>query len=342
VADLIPRNAPAPVQTMMQLIYGEMLTQAVHAAARLGLADLVAKAPATAAELALATKTHAPSLARLLGYLASLGVFAEDATGRYVQTPLSDTLRSDHPQSVRGAAILMGCDLIWKPLGALCDAITTGRPAFEVAFGTTFFDYLSTRPADAAVFNAGMTSMSSLEAQAVVALYDFSPFTRIVDVGGGHGALLSGILTANPKLRGVLFDLPAVVAGATSLPTGPLASRCEIIGGDFFQDVPAGADAYLIRVVLHDWIDDDAVRILASCRRAIRPDGKLILVESVIQPPNRPDLARLNDFTMLALTPGGRERTEPEFRELLRRAGFAMTRVIPTGGITSIVESQPV
>jgi hypothetical protein len=164
----------------------------------------------------------------------------------------------------------------------------------------------------------------------------------MVDVGGGQGALLYGILSANPKLRGVLFDLPSVAASAASLRNGPIAGRCEIVGGDFFQGVPEGADAYLMRVVIHDWNDEDALKILRNCRSAIATHGKLVLVESILKPPNQRDVGRFNDLTMLVLAPGGRERTEPEFTELLRAAGFSLTRVIPATPLTSIIESRPV
>jgi hypothetical protein len=187
-----------------------------------------------------------------------------------------------------------------------------------------------------------MTSISSVELPQIVAAYDFSAFDRIVDVGGGAGALLHGILSANPKLRGVLFALPSVVAGADRLRSGSLAARCEIVGGDMFQSVPEGADAYLMRVVIHDWSDEDALKILKNCRKAILAHGKLLLVDSVLKPINQPDPGRFNDMSMLALTAGGRERTEDEFGDLLQQAGFKLDRVIPATGLTSIVEAQPV
>jgi SAM-dependent methyltransferase len=326
---------------MLQLILGFMATPAISVAATLGIADLVAETPRTAEELTQATNTHGPSLRRLLHFLTSLGVFAEDAAGRYRQTPLSETLRSDHPLSFRGSAILFGSEFIWRPWGDLRVTIATGQPAFNLVFGTTFFDYLAAHPDDAANFNAAMTSGSLVELPQILAAYDFSHFERIVDVGGGQGALLQGILSANPKVRGVLVDLPSVVAGAAALLSGAIAERCEVVGGDFFQEVPQGADAYVMRVVVHDWNDEDALKILRNCRRAIRPDGKLLLIESVLKPPNEPDPGSFNDLTMLVVAPGGKERTEAEFRSLLREAGFSLMRVIPATGLTSIIESQP-
>jgi hypothetical protein len=332
---------PPPSAQMFQFILSLMIPQAIHVAAKLGIADIVAKTPATVDELATATKSNAPSLDRLLKFLSSLGIFSEDASGKYQQTPRSDTLRKDHPQSVRGAAILFGSGILWRAFGELSATIAAGQPAFNHVFGTSFFEYLGAHPEDATIFNAAMTSISSVELPLIVAAYDFSGLERVVDVGGGEGALLHGILSANPKLRGVLFDLPSVVAGAASLRNGSIAERCEIVGGDFFQAVPEGADAYLMRVVIHDWNDEDALKILKNCRRAIPAHGKLLLVESVLKPPNEPDLGKFNDLIMLVVAPGGRERTEAEFTDLLRKAGFALTRVIPATGITSIVESRP-
>ena len=332
----------SPSAQMFQIILGMMTPQAIHVAAKLGIADIVSKTPRTADELAAATNSHAPSLHRLLKFLASVGVFSEDATGRYQQTPLSDTLRSDNPVSLRGAFVAFGSAFLWRAFGELSATIATGQPAFNHVFGTSFFEYLAEHPEDAAAFNAAMSATSTTELPAIVAAYDFSQFESLVDVGGGGGALLHGILLANPKLRGVLFDQPSVVAGATPLLAGSIAPRCEVIGGDFFQTVPAGADGYLMRVVIHDWNDDDALKILRNCRHAIRDNGRLLLVESVLKPPNQPDPGRFNDLTMLVVAPGGRERTDAEFRELLRSAGFSMLRVIPATGLTSIIESEPV
>jgi hypothetical protein len=333
---------PPPATQMSQSIFSLMIPQAIHVAAKLGIADIVAKAPAPVEELAAATKSNAPALNRLLRFLASIGIFAEDAAGKYQQTPLSDTLRSEHPQSLRSAAILFGSGILWRAYGELSKTIADGQPAFNHVFGTSFFEYLGAHSEDAAIFNAAMTSISGAELPAIIAAYDYAGFDRIVDVGGGQGALLHGILTANPKPRGVLFDLPSVVAGAGPLRNGQIAERCEIIGGDFFQAIPEGADLYLTRAVIHDWNDADALKILKNCRRAIPAHGRLLLVESVMKPANQPDFGKFNDLTMLALAPGGKERTEAEFAELLQASGFSLTRVIPVTPLMSIMESMPI
>jgi hypothetical protein len=323
---------------VMQLLWpGALAAQVIHVAARLALADLVADGPKTAAELAAATSTDGPSLGRFLRALTSLGIFAEDAEGRYRQTALSDTLRRDHPESIRHWAMMLGARFVWEPCAELHEAIRTGQPAFERIYRSPFFEYLAEHPDDAAVFNAAMSSLPAYIA-AVVGAYDFSGFARIVDVGGGHGALLAGILSAHPHVRGVLYDLPAVVAGASAVRSGPIVDRCEIVGGDFFDGVPAEADAYLLSGIIHDWNDEAALKILKNCRRALAPDGRLLLLETVLTPSSDP-ARRLMDLLMMVLT-GGRERTESEFRSLLRNAGFSLTRVISTKG-ASIIESRP-
>jgi hypothetical protein len=324
------------MQLMRLLWPGAMAVQAIHVAARLGLADLVVRGPKTVMELAEATRTHGPSLGRLLRALTNLGIFVEDPDGRYSQTALSEALRTDHPQSMRPLAMMLGAGFVWKPSGELDVTIRTGQPAFEHVYGAQFFTHLAEHPDDAAVFNAAMSSLPAY-ITAIVDAYDFSKFERLVDIGGGHGALLVGILTANPRLRGVLYDLPGVVAGASVPPT--VADRLEIVAGDFFEVAPAGADAYVLKGIIHDWNDASGVAILKNCRRAIRPEGRLFILDNVLTPSSDPASA-LMDVLMMVLT-GGRERTESEFRSLLREAGFSLENIIPTAG-ASILESRPV
>jgi len=329
----------SPSMQMMQILWpGAMAVQAIHVAARFGLADLVAGGPKSIKELAEATHTDGSSLGRLLRALTSLGIFAEDATGRYQQTALSDTLRSDHPKSIRPSAMMLGAHFIWKPTGALEETVRTGQPPFERVFGAPFFEYIAGHSDDAAVFNAAMSSSPDYLA-AIARAYGFSRFERIVDVGGGHGLLLAAILSSNPRLCGVLYDLPAVVAGASAPRQEPISQRCEIIGGDFFKEVPGGADAYILKGIIHDWNDEAALKILENCRHAIQPDGRLLIVDAVLTPSTDPAPA-LMDMLMMVLT-SGRERTEPEFRSLLQEAGFSMVQVIRTARV-SMIESRPV
>jgi SAM-dependent methyltransferase len=333
-----PRSAGSPpsMQLMWLLWPGAMTVQAIHVAAKLGVADLVAAGPKTVLELAEATRTHGPSLGRLLRAPTSLWIFVEDPEGRYRQTALSDLLRTDHPQSMRPFAMMLGAGFFWRPSGELDVTIRTGQPAFEHVYGAQFFKHLAEHPDDAAVFNAAMSSLP-VYITAIVDAYDFSKFERIVDIGGGHGALLFAILTSNPRVHGVLYDLPGVVTGA-SVPS-TVADRLEIVAGDFFEAVPAGADAYLLKGIIHDWNDASAAAILNNCRRAIRPDGRLFIVDTVLISSSDPASA-LMDMLMMVLT-RGRERTESEFRFLLREAGFSLVNVIPTAR-HSILECRPV
>jgi hypothetical protein len=329
----------SPSMQMMQMLWpGPIAVQAIYVAAKFALADLVASGPKSVKELAEATHADASSLGRLLRALASLGIFAEDSTGRYRQTALSDTLRSDHPESLRPLAMMLGTHFMWRPCGALDEAVRTGQPSFEHAYGAPFFDYMATHPDDAAVFNAAMSSSPDYLA-AIVEAYDFSRFQQIVDVGGGHGLLLARILSANPRLRGVLYDLPNVVSGASAVQQPPISRRCEIVGGDFFQSVPAGADAYVFKGVIHDWNDEAALTILTNCRRAIHEEGRLLLLEAVLTPSTAAGTA-LMDLLMMVLT-SGRERTESEFQTLLQQSNFSIVRVIRDGRV-SIIECRPV
>lgn len=328
------------VGRMFHMLNGFGTTQAVSVAARLGIADLIVESPKNADELAIATKTHGPSLRRLLRFLAGHKIFEEDANGRYRNTPASNVLRSDHPGSVRAVAIMQGAPFIWRPWGELYEVIVTGEPSFDRIYGDSFFSHLASDAGDNATFDAAMTVGALGGLTVIPRAYDFSRFERIVDVGGGQGALLDGILRENPRLRGVLVDLPAVVAGASGLSTGPARDRCEIVAADFFVSLPRGADAYLIKSVLHNWSDEYAVKILKNCRQAIRPDGTLLVVERILKPPNEPDDSAFMDLNMM-LVHGGRERTETDFGALLHDAGFSMTRVIAIPAAWSIIEAKP-
>src|SRR5438128_12160266 len=323
---------------VMDLIWpGAFVVQSIHVVARLGIADVLGPEPRTADELAEAAQVDAPSLKRILRALTTLGVFAEDTDGRFRHTDMSQTLRAGHPESVRAWALMLGAHFVWRPLGDLYESVRTGTPGFSRLYGERFFEWVKTHPEDGAVFNDAMTSGSARRLPAVLAAYDFSCFERIVDVGGGHGPLLAGLLAVNSKARGVLYDLPNVVTGAEALCAPHIAERCEIVGGDFFESVPADGDAYILSRVIHDWDDASALKILGNCRRAIRSDGRLLLLEGVAKPPNEPDPNKFLDVWVIGS--GGYERTEAEYRALLHRSGFALARVVPTGGPSALLES---
>jgi SAM-dependent methyltransferase len=305
----------------------------------LAVFDALRDRPKTAREVAEATESHEPALRRLLRFLTAVDLLAEDGSGRFSLTALGEMLRSDHPQSARPLAVFYGEPFMWGAWGDLYQSVKTGKPGFELVHGETFFDYLARRSAEAAVFNAAMTSASAIDLPVILNAYDFSGFSKIVDVGGGHGALLQAILERCPHAAGVLCDQPSVLAGADELKHSDVAARCELAGADIFQSVPAGGDAYILKRVLHDWSDAEAVQILQNCRRAIVPGGKLLVMETVVKPSNQPDQAKWMDLNMLVLL-SGRERTAEEFAELYAKAGFRLTRVIPAARL-SIVEGVP-
>jgi SAM-dependent methyltransferase len=316
---------------------GIIAAQAIHVATKLRIPDLLASGPKTIAELASDSGAHAPTLERLLRALSSLDMIARTSDGRFCNTLLTEVLRADHPQSQREAALFLPAAFLWRPLGDLYESVRTGEPTFQSIFGQRFFEYLATHPDDAAVFNAVMTQGIAWTTPALLAAYDFSRFDRLVDVGGGEGALLRDILSATPGLCGVLFDLPQVVSRAAEILTADIATRCQIVGGDFFDSVPEGADAYILKGVIHDWPDEDAARILRNTRRAIRPGGTLLLIEGIADSTVR----HVGLMELLMLVIGGRERTEADFRSLLSVTGFALTRIIPTEA-SSLIECHPV
>lgn len=337
-----PTEPLPPHMALMQMVFGKAITQAISVVARYRLADEMAKGPKTAAELATTAKLHAGHLYRILRALASVGVLADDDQNRFSLTPMGEFLRSDVPGSMRAIATYVCDPWSWKPWGDLAGCAKTGEPAFERVFGEGVFAYLGKHADEAATFNEGMTGFSQQAAAAVLKAYDFARFNTIVDVGGGHGAILCAILKANSKARGIVFDAPPVVAGAAEpIKAAGLAERCRAEGGDFFKSVPTGGDLYILKHIIHDWNDAKATQILKCVRAAIPSTGRLVLVELVVPPGCAPGFAPILDLEMMVLCDGN-ERTETEYRELLAAAGFKLTRIIPTEGPHSLVEASPV
>lgn len=322
---------------MLQLLNSFLTVQALHVAAGLGIADLLAGGPATVADLTTATGAHGPSLYRLLRMLTGAGVFREEAVGRFALTTLGETLRSDGPDSVRDWALFVGAPETWEGFGLLYDTVMAGEPGFALAHGMPVYDYMAQNPKLAVPFNRWMTRQSDQHNAALVAAYDFSPFRTVADIGGGQGATLAAILRANPTLRGILMDLPDVVAHPAPLETAGVAGRCEIVGGDMTREVPRGADAYLVKRVLMIWDDRQSVRVLRNCGEALPPGGKVLVVEMVMPRGNDPSPAKVFDLLMM-IQHHGRIRTEAEFRDLFADAGLRLTRVIPTASPNSILE----
>ena len=325
-----------PTNPMQYIFPGIIAAQAIHAAVEFRLPELLASGPKSSTEMAAECGAHAQSVERLLRALTSIEMFQRLPDGRYRNTPLTDILRADHPQSLRAEGMFLPAAFIWRPLGELTESIRTGQAAFDRVFGQHFFTYLAEHPQDAAVFNRVMVQDILWTTPALLKAYDFSRFRQLTDVGGGFGVLLSRILAATPKLEGVLFDQEQVVSGAKDLLKGDVAARTKIVPGSFFDSVPPGSDAYLLRRIIHDWEDADAVKILSNVRAAMKADSTLLLVESLIDSDARP--AGLMDLMMLVL--GGVERAESEFRKLLGTAGFSLDHVHPAG-VYSVIECRP-
>jgi hypothetical protein len=333
-------NHASPAVVLRQLSTGFWISKAIAVVAELGIADYLQAGPKTVEELAQAVDAHPGALYRLLRAIASVGVFAEEGQGRFALTPLAGLLLTGTPQSWRAAAIMNGQPWVWQPWGDLLYSVKTGNPAFDHIFGTEFDAYLAQHRDAADTFQAFMDVATGEEALAVAPVYDFSGSTTVVDVGGGRGALLGAILQANPHLRGVLFESPHVIATARgALEAQGVADRCELVAGDFFEALPAGGDAYILKWILVSWDDDRAVTILQNCHRAMRANGRLLVVERIIPTGNEAFYGKLADLNLLVLY-RGRHRTEAEYRALFAAAGFELSRIIPTHSPTefSVIE----
>ena len=312
----------------------------VSVMAKLGIPDHLEAGPKTAEELSGPVGANADALYRFLRAAASVGLTAEGADGKFSQTPMSEVLRSNARPSLRGFAIMGGLEVISRTWDRLEYSVRTGKPAVEEIYGKPVFEYLQEHPQDAQIFNEGMTAISTIDSPPVADAYSFAGIHSLVDVAGGHGLLLATILQRNPQLKGALYEIPSVIEGARQGPLAPLMDRCTLLTGDMFTSMPAGYDAYIMKHIIHDWPDDVCVKILTGCRKGVNPGGKLLVADSVIQPGNDPDFGKILDLEMLLL-PGGRERTEQQFRDLFAASGWRLHRVIPTASPVSIVEGVP-
>ena len=331
------QELPPPLH-LMQLLFGFAPSRAIGLSAELRIADHLKNGPRTADDLAIELNLHARSLYRLLRACACVGVYAEDENKRFSLTPLAEPLLSDAPGSLRAFAEMITTDWQFQTWADLSYSVQTGKPSFDKVHGMPSFDYFWSNERAGQQFNDAMTSSSAFSSMAVVNGYDFSPFTKIVDVGGGHGFLLAAILARYPNVTGVLYDIPAIVADASKLlQSHQVIQRCETAGGNFFDAVPAGGDAYLMKHIIHDWNDEQCIRILQNCRDVMDPSGKLLVVEMVVPEGNEPSQAKFLDLQMLQYLPGC-ERTENEYRDLFARAGFSLQKIIPTFSPFSIIE----
>ena len=334
-------QTPPPI-AMLQMISGFWISRAIYVVAKLGIADQLAVGPKSAEEIAAATGTHAGAIYRIMRALSSVGIFTEGADRRFESTPLSDTLRTDAPGSLRAFATVELGEEHFPAWGELLYSVKTGEIAFDKAFGMTVWEFYARNPENARTFDDSMTGMTKATEEAILTNYDASGISKLVDIAGGAGGLIAALLKANPGMRGVLFDQPDVVEGARKrLEAEGLSGRCEVVAGNFFEAVPEGADAYMLKWIIHDWNDERSIVILKNIRRAIAEGGRLLLVEAVLPTGSEPHFGKFIDLNMLVMT-GGRERTEEEYRTLLEAGGFKLTRVIPTDSPMSIVEAEPV
>ena len=326
---------------LRQLIMGFLPAHLVYVAAELGIADLLEGGPKSSGDLAALVGADAGALRRVLRGLAQLGVLAYE-DDRFDLTPVGQLLRTDAPGSLRPWARMWGSQFFQRPFLNLLHTVKTGETAFDHTFGQDFFGYLTEHPEEAAVFDQGMAGGSARDVDAILAAYDFSGLRTLADVGGGHGAVITAILGAHPDLRGVIIDLPHLQERAQrSVAAAGLTDRCQFVAGSFFEAVPEGADAYLLKSILHDWDDAESLAILRNCRRAMPPDAKLLVVGWVLPPGNQPALAAVSiDLTMLVLLKG-RERTEAEFRALFDEVGLRLVRTTPLRSGQHILEATP-
>jgi hypothetical protein len=335
----VTRSNPPARNTVLAIWAGFVVSRALQVAAELGIADRLAAGAKDAASLAEEIGAHEGHLRRLLRTLASAGVFAEE-DGHFRLTPLAEVLRSDAPGSIRDV-VRMYDDALWNAFGSLEYSVRTGRPAFEKTAGSPYYAYLADHPEVSRRWNRGVANLSAHDDAVLARAYDFSDVETVVDVGGGQGGFLAGVLAANPHLRGVLFDLPHVVTNATVLRASVDATRCEIRSGDFFESVPPRCDVYVLKRLLPGFDDDRCIAVLRRCRAAMPPHGRLLGIEALVPTGNEPHPSKVSDLLMM-VQGEGRERTEPEYRELYRAAGLEIRRVLPTGTALSILEGIPV
>ena len=328
-----------PTQILQRMIVGSWITQAIYVAAQLGIADLLKDGSKSNDELAITTGVDAKSLYRLLRALASVGIFAEGISGYFELTPLAECLQSDRNNSLRAYAIKSGQAWEWQPWGYLLESVKTGKPVIKNIFGMDISDYLANDASAAKLYNQAISNFSEKQDVAITSGYNFSFIRNLVDVAGGRGTLIASILKANLTMQGILFDLPHVVADTKPLIEAlELQDRCQLVGGNFFESVPTGGDAYLLRYIIHDWDDERAITILKNCYEAMQSNGRVLLVEMVIPQGNEPFYGKLLDLQML-LNYGGRERTEVEYQVLLETAAFLLTKIYPVAPPVSVIEA---
>lgn len=332
-----PNQAPPAHMGILQILVGAHVAGAVTCLAQMGIPDLVENGPKSAEELAQQIGANPEAVYRLLRATACVGVLAEGPDGRFSQTPMSALLCTNARPSLRGLATMSGREWHHRGWSLLERSVRTGKPVVEEIYGMPIFEYFSRNPVEAQIFDDAMTGLSAIDSPAVADAYKFNGIKTIVDVAGGRGVLLATLLERYPHLQGTLYEMPHVLEGAKSGALKPHMDRCTLASGDMFTSVPAGADAYIMKHIIHDWPDEACIRILKACRQGVKPGGKLLVVDCVIHPGTNFDPAKFQDLQML-LFPSGLERTEAQFRELFAASGWKLSRIIPTAAMDSIVE----
>ena len=336
-------HQPSSAEQIFQLCMGYLPAICLNAVVELSVAEQLAGGPKNVDEIATAVKAHPDALYRVMRATSTVGVFREVGPRTFAQTPLSDMLRQEHPQSMRPFVLFFPDPLHFRSYANLIHSVRTGETTGVPTFGKELFEYLQDHPKESAVFNAAMVNLTQMFIPAVLEAYDFSGTKTLVDIGGGHGSVVAAILQRYPQMKGILFDLDHVVRGAgPHLQAMGVADRCAVESGSFFESVPAGGDTYIMKNIIHDWNDEKSLIILKNIAKRLKgvSNGKVVLLEFALTPGNEPHLGKWADIEMLAL-PGGRERTADEYRELFAKAGFRMTRVVPTKAPSSVIEAIP-
>jgi hypothetical protein len=329
---------PEHVQYIFQIASGVLVSAALHAALKCGIADQLADGPKRVGELARRSNVHEQALWRCLRALAAAGIFTEIDDGVFANSPTSEVLRSDHPMKAVDTALWMTNPFHFRTYAEFLHTLRTGETCVERAVGLPCFDYFPTDPECNTEFNNAMTSITAMVVPAVLQSYDFSGLGTLCDVAGGHGLLLTSILKKHPDLQGIIFDLQHVIEGTRERVTAAgLTDRCQTVSGDFFQSVPE-ADSYIMKNIIHDWEESKAITILQNCARAMRGDGKILLLEAVLPAGDQPHMGKILDLEMMAI-PGGQERNATQYRELLERADLRLQRIVPNDSPLSVIEA---
>jgi O-methyltransferase domain len=324
-----------------QLLFGKQMTYCLSGVARFGVADHMNATAMAVEEIAGKTGVHAPSLYRVMRMLASMGVFKEERGKRFALTPAGELLKSDAPGTMRYHAMMLGDEWTMRAYEHFTECLRTGQNGVSKAYGQHLFDVLAERPEQSDTFQAAMTSSSTIEGKAVISAYDFSGIKRLADLGGGHGVLLASILRLYPQMQGVLFDRAEIIAGMAKDQFAGCEGRITIEGGSFFERVPDGCDAYMMKHIIHDWDDEHCRTTLKLMRDKLPTDGRVLVCEMVVTDEPGPTPAKILDILMLVITMGGKERTKDEFAELFASSGLRLNRIVPTEGPICVIEAVP-